>query len=134
MIKKYLRIFLIDFASLWLVSRVLSGISFDNKIEILIYASLTLTIINFIVKPLIKLLLLPINILTLGAFRWLANVIALYLVTQIIPQFRVESFTFPGFAYQGFIIPSFHLGIFLAFVVASLLLSLISNLFFWIIS
>jgi len=132
-IKKYLRLFLINLVSLWLISQALAGVSFGNKIETLVYAALALTLINLVVKPLIKVLLLPINLLTLGAFRWLVNVIALYLVTLIIPQFKVASFVFPGFSYQGFVIPSFYLGTFWVFVIASFLISLITSFLLWLI-
>jgi putative membrane protein len=132
-IKKYLRLFLINLASLWLISQILAGVSWEGRGETLTLAALSLTLINLVIKPLIKVLLLPINLLTLGAFRWLVNVIALYLVTLIIPQFKVESFVFPGFSWEGFVIPSFPLGTFWVFVIASFLISLITSFLLWLI-
>ena len=130
--KKYLRLFLVNLAALWVAISLLEGVTISGGSQTLALAALVLTAIDFIVKPLIKLLLLPINLVTLGAFRWLINVISLYLVTLIVPQFKVASFLFAGFSYRGFIIPSIPLSIFWVFVVASLLISLTATFLLWL--
>lgn len=131
--KRLLRSFVINTATLWLVTQILPGVGYAGGYQTLLLAALALTIVNLLVKPLINLLLLPINLLTLGAFRWLVNVAALYLVTLIVPQFQISSFLFPGFTYQGFIIPSINLTVFWVFVLTSFLISLISSLFYWVV-
>ncbi len=68
----------------------------------------------------------------MGAFRWLVNVASLYLVTLIVPQFQITSFVFPGLSYQGFVIPSFNLNVFIVFVIVAFLISLISSLLYWL--
>ena len=130
--KKHLRLFLINLVALWLVTNVLEGVGYSEGFKVLALAALVLTVINFVVKPLIKLLLLPINLITLGTFRWVVNVLSLYLVTIIVPQFQVQSFHFPGFSHQGFVIPAVYLSTFWALVVASLLISLITTLLLWL--
>jgi hypothetical protein len=45
----------------------------------------------------------------------------------------IMPFDFTGFSYQGFTIPSFHLNLFLSFVVASTFLNLFHNLIVWVI-
>lgn len=132
-IKRHLRSFVFNLATLWLISQMLEGVSFSGGYQTLFLAAVALTLVNFLVKPLIKLLLLPINLLTLGAFRWLVNVIALYLVTLLVPQFEIKSFLFPGFSYQGFVVPSIYLGTFWVYVLVSLFLSLITSFLFWLI-
>lgn len=133
MIKKYLKLLLINSASIWLVSRAIAGITLQGGIEALLTAGLALTLVNLAVKPLINLLLLPINLITLGAFRWLVNVLVLWLVTLIVPQFKIVAFMFPGFAWQGFIIPSLWLGKFWVFVLGSFLISLMTSFFLWLV-
>lgn len=131
--KRLLRSFVINTATLWLVTQILPGVGYAGGYQTLLLTALALTIVNLLVKPLINLLLLPINLLTLGAFRWLVNVAALYLVALIVPQFQINSFLFPGFTYQGFIIPSINLTVFWVFVLTSFLISLISSLFYWVV-
>lgn len=131
--KSLLRSFVINTATLYLVTKILPGASFSGGYQTLLLAALALTIVNLLVKPLINLLLLPINLLTLGAFRWLVNVATLYLVTLIVPQFQVREFVFPGFSYQGFVLPSIQLTVFWVFVLTSFLISLIGSLFYWLV-
>jgi len=131
-IKKYLRLFLINLVSFWLVAKLIEGVGYSGGFQTLAWAALALMIVNLTVKPLINLLLLPINLITLGAFRWLVNVLALYLVTLVVPQLKISAFLFPGFNYQGFIIPPVYLAIFWVLVIASFLISLITGFFLWL--
>jgi putative membrane protein len=131
--KSLLRAFVINVATLYLVTQVLSGVRYLDGYQTLLLAAFALTIVNLLVKPLINLLLLPINLLTLGAFRWLINVLALYLVTLLVPQFQISGFLFPGFSYQGLIIPAIGLNVFWVFVLASFLISLIGSFFYWLV-
>jgi len=132
-IKKYLRFFLINLFALWLVAYIFTGVSFTGGWQTLALAALVLTLLGTLIKPLIKLLLLPINLITLGTFRWLINVITLWLVTIIVPQFEIRGFLFEGVNYQGFTIPSFYLATFWAFVLTSLVISLVTTLTLWLI-
>ncbi|MCJ7804368.1 phage holin family protein [Patescibacteria group bacterium] len=132
LIKKYLRLFLISFLALWLISRFIPGVQFIGGYQTMALTALVLTLVGFLIKPLIGLLLLPINLLTLGAFRWLINVVALWLVTLIVPQFKISGFVFEGFVYQGFTIPQMSLNIFWAYVLVSLTLSLITTFVLWL--
>ena len=130
--KKFLRLILFNLVSLWLVTNVISGFSYGKDLMVLLKSAFFLTLVNLLVKPLINLLLLPINLITLGTFRWLANVIALFLVTIIVPQLTISGFVFPGFTYQGFIIPSLHLSGFWVLFLASFIISLSCSFLLWI--
>ena len=133
LIKKYLRFFLINFLALWLVERFFAGVSFDGGYQTIMLAALVLTMAGFLIKPLVGLLLLPINLLTMGAFRWLINVITLWLVTLAVPQFKISSFLFTGFVYHGFVIPTMFLNLFWVYFLVALTISLITTLVLWLI-
>ncbi len=132
-IKKYLRFFLINLFALWLVAFLFTGVSFTGGWQTLALAALVLALLGTLIKPLIKVLFLPINLLTLGTFRWLINVITLWLATIIVPQFKIAGFLFEGFSYKGFIMPSFYMATFWAFVLASLVISIVTTLTLWLI-
>jgi len=55
-------------------------------------AAATLGILNAFLRPLLILLTLPINILTLGLFTFLINALMLKIVSEIIPGFYVYGF------------------------------------------
>lgn len=53
---------------------------------------LVLTLLNILVKPLLILLTLPINIMTLGIFTLIINAIVLQLAVGIVPGISSDSF------------------------------------------
>jgi putative membrane protein len=65
-----------------------SGIKIDNFFTAVIVA-VVLGIINMLIKPLIFLLTLPINILTLGLFTFVINGLVILLVSVFVPGFNV---------------------------------------------
>lgn len=54
--------------------------------------AIILGIINAILKPVLLILTLPINILTLGLFTFVLNAFLILLVSNIVPGFKVDGF------------------------------------------
>ncbi len=80
------------------------GISYENKLENLLVASLLLGILNAFVRPILMLIALPLLIFTLGLFQMVINALLLYLVGALMqPHFQVNSF---GYAFLGALIIS----------------------------
>ncbi len=131
--KSIIRSFLINLSSLWLVSQIGSGFYLKNGYETLFLTAFVLGLVNLFIRPLINILLLPINILTLGMLRWTVNVITLYLVTLIVQDFKILSFNFPGISFNFLNIPSFSSTGILAFLLTSFILSFISGFLFWLV-
>lgn len=50
-----------------------------------LWAALVLGVVNALVKPVVKLLTLPITVLTLGLFSLVVNALMLYIVSWIVP-------------------------------------------------
>lgn len=131
--KTLIRSFLINFGALWLVSQLFGGIFLSSGYETLVMAALALGLFNLLVKPLLNIFFLPLNLLTMGTFRWLVNVATLYLVTVVVPGFAIKSFTFSGFAYNGYTFPAFSFAGITALILTSFVLSLISGFFYWLV-
>ena|SRR5258708_39179224 len=55
-------------------------------------AALVLGIINAFIKPLLLILTLPINILTLGLFTLVVNALVIILTANLVPGFKVDGF------------------------------------------
>jgi putative membrane protein len=53
--------------------------------------AIILGLVNFLVKPIISLLTLPLNILTLGLFGFIVNGLMVLLVSYFVTGFRVEN-------------------------------------------
>ena len=120
-------------ASFYVAGYFLAGFQIDNNWSAYLIASLVFVIFNFFLSPIIKLLLLPINLLTLGLFRWLSNVLVLYLFDLLYDGINITAFTYPGYSSSMISIPSGDLNLFWVLVLSSLLMSitysLISTLF-----
>lgn len=68
-----------------------AGIAINSIITALIVAA-CLVFLNMVVKPIVTILTLPINILTLGLFSIVINGIFFWFVAQIITGFSVATF------------------------------------------
>ncbi len=131
--KTILRHYLVDTVALYLASTFVGGIYFANGISTLLLAGIALTIATLLIKPIINVLLLPINLITFGLFKWASSVIALYLVTLVINGFKITHFAYAGLSTKWLDIPSFTLNGFLAFIAFSLIISFISSFMYWLL-
>lgn len=67
------------------------NLDFQNKLTTIILVALILSIFESIIKPIIKILLLPITIITLGTTRILINTLGLYLAVFLIHNFELKN-------------------------------------------
>lgn len=72
--------------------KLVPGFVFRGDWQELILAGIILGVVNLLVKPLIKLLTLPVIILTLGLFIIIINIAILYLAASFIPTLIINSF------------------------------------------
>jgi len=75
-----------------LAAYLIDGISFKGDWTILIIAGLILGLINFFVKPVLKLISAPIILLSLGTFTIVINMILLALVDWLVPELTISGF------------------------------------------
>ena len=127
-----LKHFIINTITLYLISQAVLGIHFAEGSYTLLLAGLVLTLTTMIIKPVINILLLPINLITFGIFKWVGYAITLYLVTLIVPGFKLLDFIFKGYNSYWFSIPALSLSGILAFIAFSFLISTISSIIYWI--
>ena len=127
-----LRYFLINLASLYAATKIIPGLVYTGGFRSLAIGALVFMLINWILVPLLKILFLPLNLLTVGLFAWLINVLALYALTTIVSDFQLLPFIFPGFYSSGFNIPSMELSPFWVAVLASLVIGTITHFLQWL--
>jgi len=82
---------LINGLAVFVSSYILPGVEVDSFTTALIVA-VVLGVVNVLVKPLLVLLTLPINILSLGLFTLVINAVVILLVSSLVPGFRVMGF------------------------------------------
>jgi len=70
---------------------LLPGVSLSGFVPALVTA-LVLGLVNAFIKPVLLLLTLPINILTLGLFTLVINALLIMLVSKLVSGFQVQGF------------------------------------------
>lgn len=111
-------------ASFYVAQYFLAGFALEKTWSAYLVASIVFVVFNFVLSPVIKLLLLPINLLTLGLFRWLTNVLVLYIFDLMYDGLRISSFIFPGYSSPIISLPAGNINLFWVLVLSSLLMSL----------
>jgi len=131
MMKTLLRYFLINLISLWVTTQAIPGLTYYGGVKSLVIGAAAFMLINFLLLPLLKVLLLPLNLLTLGLFAWLTNVLALYALTTV-SSFQLVPYSFEGANLNGFNIPAYDLSPLMVAIVASLLIGVTTHFLQWL--
>ncbi len=77
--------------AVFVTARILPGVALDGFVTALVVA-VVLGVVNAVLRPVLLLLTLPINILTLGLFTFVIIGGLVELVSFLVPGFRVASF------------------------------------------
>jgi putative membrane protein len=101
---------LINAAALWVATRVSGGISHTGGVGSLLAVALVFGIVNAFIRPLIKVLTIPVILLTLGLFTFVINGLMLWLTSAL----------------SGSLGLGFHVAGFWSAVVGALVVSLVS--------
>lgn len=119
----FLRSSLLNSFSLFLAAGIFPGLTISGQIDRLLIAGLLFTLLNRLVKPIIKLILLPLNLITLGFFSWLVNLVVVVLLTKIDHSVVVAAFVTNPVNYAGFAVPSLSANLFISFLGVTALVS-----------
>lgn len=130
--KTLLRYFLINLGALFFATKIIPGLTYSGGAKSLIVGGLVFMLINMILVPILKILLLPLNLLTLGVFAWITNVLALYALTTVVSDFHLVPYTFTGLNAGLFVIAPYELSTYLVAVVASFLIGIITHFLQWL--
>ncbi|MBV9026176.1 MAG: phage holin family protein [Streptomycetaceae bacterium] len=84
--------------AVWLIKGItLTGTSFAHKTLTLVLVALVFGVVNWLVKPVVKLLSFPLFILTLGLFTLVVNALMLLLTSYLAHKLSL------GFHVRGFL-------------------------------
>ncbi len=127
MVKKFIRSVIIVCLAVYLADQLWQNINYSQKLGTILLASLILTIFEFVLKPILKLLLLPITILTLGILKLIINTLGLYIAQYFIDGFNVGNISFINKTLLGIRLPDIRLDNFFAYLVTSLTINIVYN-------
>lgn len=130
--KLFFRNCLFNAFSIFLLSAILPGVKVSGGLFTFLLGGVALTLLLVLLKPVLNLLALPFNIITLGMFSFISNIIIFYLLTVLVSGISITSFTFPGISYFGFVIPRIYLNTLFAFLIVAFLQSISVSFLNWL--
>lgn len=107
--KKLLKLTLLITFALATQNQIWGNLSFSTPIYSIVKVALVLSVFELILKPIIKVLLFPINLLTLGLFRIVINTVGFYLAAFILIDFVIGPIHTQATTLAGFQIPPINL-------------------------
>jgi putative membrane protein len=81
-----------NLAALWVASEVLDAMTYGDSFGTLVLAALVFTIANWIVKPVVAVLAIPLIVVTLGVAYFFVNVLMLLLTDWVVDDFEASGF------------------------------------------
>ncbi|MBI2430906.1 MAG: phage holin family protein [Candidatus Levybacteria bacterium] len=131
--KTILRNVVLHAVSLFILWQLVPGVKIVGGLQTYLVAGVMLAFISAFVRPILNILTLPFNLVTMGAFSFLSNALILYILTAFVPQIMISPFTFQGASFLGFIIPKIVFNLFFAYIVSAFVLSAITSVISWLI-
>ncbi|HPS40575.1 MAG TPA: phage holin family protein [Candidatus Woesebacteria bacterium] len=116
--KKFIKATIISILTIAILSWFFPNINYSSSLTLII-AGVVLTLLEKLLAPLLKVLFLPINIVTLGLFSLVINVFVLYMATYLVP----------GFVINNVVIFGLHFNQFFSLLFASFLISSLQRIF-----
>ncbi len=86
---------IINGLAIYITAQIIEGIVIESFIASL-FAALVLGLVNAVIRPVVSILTLPLNILTLGLFTLVVNGVMLWIVAGTVVGFTVENVFFAG--------------------------------------
>jgi putative membrane protein len=76
--------------SFWLAIKFVPGVEFTGETKYLLLAGLVLGLINFFIKPILKLVTLPLRVITFGLFSLIINMLIIWAVDIVFPELIIS--------------------------------------------
>jgi len=81
-----------NLAALWVASEIFDEMTYGDSFWVLALAALVFTIVNWVVKPVLAILSIPLIIVTFGIAYFFVNVLMLVLTSVLVGDFAVGGF------------------------------------------
>jgi putative membrane protein len=81
-----------NLAALWVASELFDQMTYGDSFWVLVVAALVFTIVNWVVKPVVAILSIPLIIVTLGVAYFFVNVLMLLVTDWVVPDFEAGGF------------------------------------------
>ncbi len=118
--------------TLFILDHIFSWVRIDGT-HILITCGVAFYLLDRIGRPILKILWLPINIVTLGLFSWVLNIAVVLIVILFIPGFHLDPASFSQLQIGKILIPAINLKMFWTYFLFSFLLTWGESFLWWLL-
>src|SRR5436190_21836792 len=91
-LRRLLFSWIINVVALYAAEKLVDGISFTGDFGILVLTGLVFAFVNLLLKPAVKLLALPLIIVTFGIALFFINILMLYITDWLVSGFKITDF------------------------------------------
>ena len=130
--KNFFRNVIFNSFAIFFISQLLPGVKVYGGLPTYILGGLALTLLLLLLRPILNILALPLNLITMGFFSFIVNVVIFYLLTVLVVGISISAFTFPVYEYAVFIIPKIYVNTLFAFILVSFLQSATVTFLSWL--
>ncbi|MBX4205806.1 phage holin family protein [Candidatus Microgenomates bacterium] len=132
--KSIFRSIIVEALVLYLIAQATTGLNFSGGYWAIFATGVALALATLLVKPIVNILLLPINLVTFGLFKWIGNAVTLYIVDLVLDQFKVGEFSFSGFSNEWITLPAYHTNsMILSYIFFSFIIFFVAGIIYWLI-
>lgn len=120
-------------ASIYSIAQIVPALVIHDEWAGIFYAAFILSLLLYIAKPIINLLLLPFNLITLNLVAGIVNIIVVFIWTFIVPAIRINPWEFPGISVGFITLSPFNFSALQVTVIVAILLTVAQKFFSWLI-
>lgn len=120
--KQALRSILVYSVAIALTGLFLPSIDYHHQLITLIITAIVMGIVNTFIRPILNLILLPVNVITLGLVGLFMNAFILFIVTLLVTNFNIVPFT------VQFNNSTVYLSLIWSYIITATILSLVTGL------
>lgn len=131
--KDTLKTYLTVLLSIHIFTISFTSIKISGGLQGIVYAALIFWIIHFLARPALKVLLFPLNLLTINMSQWIMDIVIFFIWSLVTSSVVLSDLLFYGFTIGPISIGSFHLVYWQSIIVSGILLRLIIKLIHWLI-
>jgi uncharacterized membrane protein YvlD (DUF360 family) len=130
LIKKYI---IIAF-SLFTLEAVIPAFSIGGSWDNIIFSTLVLCLVIYIIRPVLNLLFLPLNIITLNFTSWILNIVIFYTWTLLLSNVKIGFWYFSGVYFGPITLTPMNLLPWQTVIICAIIFTLIIQFYQWLLN
>lgn len=119
--------------SIYCLTQIIPSVTFNRGWPGLLTASFILGILLYIARPIVNLIMLPINLLTLNLSSWIINILIFYIWTILTPDVNIAPWRSSGFSFGPIMISEFNLIRWQIVIFGGIVTTILLQLFDWLL-